>query len=82
MTGNRTVYSKYDSRLPVLFFFQKRVTFLEGEAESLVMVTFAGTAELEAADTLTGLSMQSSRIIVHKIVIHRCFFFIDSSPFV
>ena len=39
-----------------------------------------GKYELEAADTLTGLSMQSSRIKVHKIVIHRCFFFIDSSP--
>lgn len=53
-----------------MYFFQERVTFLEGEAEILVMVTFAGTAELEATDTLTGLSIETNRIMLHKTAVH------------
>lgn len=39
------------------------------------MVTFAGTAELEAADTLTGLSIETNRIMLHKTAIHLFFLF-------
>lgn len=45
------------------------------------MVTFAGTAEFEAADMLAELSIETNRIILNKTAIHLFFFFIASSPY-